>query len=138
MAANTTKCEMFSVAYPGFPVGGVDPLGCVDLRHGHFPAKTHAKTKELGPVEGGVHRLCPLGPPRVLQCKSIGSQVIKIISILHMSANTYDPLSPPPLDKVVHTSVGLYDLGHFCLSIRQTIVHGQPGKIAIKITAHLI
>ena len=41
------------MADPGFPVGGVDPLGGVDLGHGHFLVKMYVKMKELGPVEGG-------------------------------------------------------------------------------------
>ena len=45
----------FTVADPGFPVGGVDPLeGAVDLRCGCFLAKMYAKMKELGPVGGHV------------------------------------------------------------------------------------
>ena len=36
------------VAYPGFPVGE----GGTNIRQGRFSAKTHAKTKELGPVGG--------------------------------------------------------------------------------------
>ena len=42
------------MADPGFPVGGggADPLGGVDLRHGHFSVKTYAKTKELDLVRG--------------------------------------------------------------------------------------
>ena len=35
---------------------GVDPLGGLDLRRGRFSIKMHAKTKELGPVGGGVRR----------------------------------------------------------------------------------
>ena len=50
----------YSVADPGFPVGGVCRAvgggGGADLRCGHFSAKTYAKTKELDPVGGGgVH-----------------------------------------------------------------------------------
>ena len=43
-------------ADPGFPVGGVDPLGGVDLRRGHFSVKMYVKTKELGPIGGGVRQ----------------------------------------------------------------------------------
>ena len=49
-----------AVADPGFPVGGVHPLGgCVDFRRGRFLVKMFAKTKELGPIGGGVHPACP-------------------------------------------------------------------------------
>ena len=42
---------VYSVADPGFPVGGTNPTGGnADVRHGCFSAKTCAKTKELGPV----------------------------------------------------------------------------------------
>ena len=52
-----------SVADPGFPVGGVHPLGGgMDLRRGHFSVKMYAKTKELGPIGGGV-RLARPPPP---------------------------------------------------------------------------
>ena len=45
------------MADPGFPVGGgVDPLGGVDPRHGHFSPKIYVKVKELGPI-GGVDLL---------------------------------------------------------------------------------
>ena len=40
---------MYSVADPGFPVGG----GGMDLRRRHFSPKMFAKMKELGPVGGG-------------------------------------------------------------------------------------
>ena len=44
----------------GFPIGGVDLFGGVDLRRGHFLVKIYGKTKELGPVVGGggVCRAC--------------------------------------------------------------------------------
>ena len=49
---------MMAVADPGFPVGGVDPLGGHGPRHGCLLPKMYAKTKELGPV-GGVCRARP-------------------------------------------------------------------------------
>ena len=54
-----SKSEMESVADPGFPAGGVDPLGECGPLMGHFSVKMYAKIKELGPW--GVHR--PLDPP---------------------------------------------------------------------------
>ena len=58
-----------AVADPGFPVGGVvHPLGGgVDLRCGFFSVKMDAKTKELGPIGGGVRPARPLDPP--MQCQ---------------------------------------------------------------------
>ena len=44
---------------PGFSVGGggVGPFwGGFGLQHGHFSVKMYVKTKELGPVGGGVHQ----------------------------------------------------------------------------------
>ena len=42
--------------------GGRAPIrGDVVLRRGHFPVKMYAKTKELGPIGGGVR---PARPPR--------------------------------------------------------------------------
>ena len=40
--------------------------GGVDLRRGHFSVKMYAKTKELGPIGGGVCRTRPLDPPMIL------------------------------------------------------------------------
>ena len=40
------------MADPGFTVGGVDPLGGVDLRRKNFSVKMYMKMKELGPVAG--------------------------------------------------------------------------------------
>ena len=48
-----------AVADPGFPVGG----GGVDLRRGCFSVKMYAKTKELGPIGGGVRPVRPPDPP---------------------------------------------------------------------------
>ena len=39
---------------PGFPVGGMDPLGGVDLRCECFLMKIYVEEKELGPVVGLV------------------------------------------------------------------------------------
>ena len=50
-----------SVADPGFPVGGMHPLGGgMDLQRGHFLVKMYAKMKELGPIGGRA----PDTPPR--------------------------------------------------------------------------
>ena len=44
-----------TVADPRFPIGGRAPIrGGVDLRHRCFSVKMYAKTKELGPIGGGV------------------------------------------------------------------------------------
>ena len=52
------------MADPGFPVGGVDPLGGMDPRRRHFLAKMYVKMKELDPVGGGdVRPERPLDPP---------------------------------------------------------------------------
>ena len=57
-----------------FPWGGGGwrgPLGAdMDPRHGHFSVKMYVKTKELGPVGGGV---CPARPPQIRQWAVIGS-----------------------------------------------------------------
>ena len=57
----------YSVADPGFPVGGhgpirgvCGPIGGVDPQCGHLLAKMNGKTKELGPMGGHV----PDTPPR--------------------------------------------------------------------------
>ena len=48
------------MADPGFPVGGRAPVrGAMDLRCRHFLVKMYAKTKELGPIGGGMHLACP-------------------------------------------------------------------------------
>ena len=49
------------MADPGFPVGGgrAPVRGGVDLRRGHSLVKMYAKTKELGPMGGGVRRARP-------------------------------------------------------------------------------
>ena len=46
------------MADPGFPVGGMDPLGGVDPQRRCFSAKMYVKTKELDPA-GGVHLHAP-------------------------------------------------------------------------------
>ena len=51
------------MADPGFPVGDIDPLGGVNLQHERFMVKMYVKTKELGPVGGGVSWAHPLDPP---------------------------------------------------------------------------
>ena len=56
-----------SVADPGFPIGGVHPLGGVmDLRHGHFLVKMYVKMKELGPIGGACAGHAPLDPPMTM------------------------------------------------------------------------
>ena len=39
-----------SVADPGFPLGGMDLFGGVDLQCRHFLVKMYVKMKELGPI----------------------------------------------------------------------------------------
>ena len=61
--------RMYSVADPGFPVGGgVDLIrGAVDPRGSYVSKILHVKTKESGPVGGGARRARPpLDPPMVL------------------------------------------------------------------------
>ena len=63
-----------AVADPGFPVGGACTYwGGVGLQHGHFSVKMYAKTKELGPIGGGVRpaRPPPLDPPMKWYCQKI-------------------------------------------------------------------
>ena len=58
------KLLSFTVADPGFPVGGHAPIrGGVDLRRGHFLVKMYAKMKELGPIGGVCRTRPPLDPP---------------------------------------------------------------------------
>ena len=54
-----------AVADPAFPIGGHAPVsGGMDLRRRHFLVKMYAKTKELGPIMGGVRPARPpLDPP---------------------------------------------------------------------------
>ena len=60
-------------ADPGFPVGGGGGAptlvgGGANLRHRHFLVKTYVKTKEFGPVSGGMHRkLLYVDPPLVTE-----------------------------------------------------------------------
>ena len=64
----TTRIDLrllqYSVADPGFPVGGgVDLVrGAVDPRGGYVLKILHVKTKESGPIGGGARRARP--PPR--------------------------------------------------------------------------
>ena len=57
---NESVAFTFAVADRGFPVGGGDPLGAVDLRRGHFSAKVFAKMKELDIVARGYALARPL------------------------------------------------------------------------------
>ena len=70
-----------AVADPGFPIGGVHPLGgAVDFRHGHFLVKMYAKTKELGPIGGGVRPARPLDPPMIRIVTTLYVDVAYILS----------------------------------------------------------
>ena len=62
IAIQHIQCIGYSaVADPGFPVGGMYPLGgVVDIRCVHFSPKMCAKMKEVGPIAR------PLDPP--MQC----------------------------------------------------------------------
>ena len=64
----------------GFPIGGVDLFGGVDLQRGHFLVKIYEKTKELGPVVGGA---CAGHAPLDRPMKSIQIQVQKIELLFH-------------------------------------------------------
>ena len=49
-----------AVADPGFPIGGgVDVVGGVYSQGGYILESLYVKTKESGPVRGGVHPACP-------------------------------------------------------------------------------
>ena len=62
------------MANPGFPIGGRAPVrGGMDLQHGHFLVKMYAKTKELGPIGGGVHLA---RPPRSANAKEAKTKAI--------------------------------------------------------------
>ena len=54
------KQVWYTVADPGFPVGGVcTRWGGMDLRCGYFLVKMYAKMKELGPIGGACARHAP-------------------------------------------------------------------------------
>ena len=54
------KTTYYPVADPGFPVGGVDFVGGgVDSRGGYISKNLYVKTKESGPLGGGVRRARP-------------------------------------------------------------------------------
>ena len=54
-----SNCDPFSVADPGFPVGGRGPRrGGMDSRGSYVSQILYVKMKESGPL-GGVHRACP-------------------------------------------------------------------------------
>ena len=65
---------------PGFPVGGVHPLGEVwtsDM--GIFLLKMYVKTKELGLIGGGMRPACPLDPPMlIVQIRTSGSNMCRV------------------------------------------------------------
>ena len=67
---------------PGFSVGGAWTHfgGGFGLQHGHFSVKMYAKTKELGPVGGGVRRHAPLDPP-MTHVIEIYSLIIKLLKL---------------------------------------------------------
>ena len=79
MKQHGTDSSSPPVADPGFPIGGVDPLGGgVDPQRGHFLVKM----KELGPMGGGMHLACsPLDPPMATLC------VLHLMIIEHNSNN---------------------------------------------------
>ena len=80
----------------GFPVGGCAPVGGgggVDLRCGNFSVKMYAKTKELGPIGGGVCPACP--PPRSANGISIVvSDRIRFLSMVHKIPNINNLFGP--------------------------------------------
>ena len=45
--------------------------GGVDLRRWHFSVKMYAKTKEFGPIGGGMH---PVRPRQIRQCYSMDTE----------------------------------------------------------------
>ena len=56
-----SNCISITVADPGFPVGGRGPhRGDVDSRGGYISKILYVKTKESGPLGGGVCRALPL------------------------------------------------------------------------------
>ena len=63
-ASASSSPEAFAVADPEFPVGGVNPLGGMELRCRCFLMKMGAKMKELGPV-GGMCWAHPLDLPMI-------------------------------------------------------------------------
>ena len=79
----------FSVADPGFPVGGgANPLGGANLQSVHFSAKTYAKTKEMDPVGGGhVPAVPPLDPPIILHNFSLAA--VKLAETFQTGKNSY-------------------------------------------------
>ena len=74
MSNNVTNNKIFlsninnkAVVDPGFPVGGVDPLGGMDLQCWCFLVKIYAKMKELGPI-GGCAPGMPLRSANAKEC----------------------------------------------------------------------
>ena len=50
-----TNLDRYSVADPGFPVGGaVDLIGVIDSRCGYISKILYVKTKESGPFGGAA------------------------------------------------------------------------------------
>ena len=65
-----------AVADPGFPVEGAPTRWRgANLRHEHFSAKTHAKTKELDPVGGGA--------PWIRHCVVLKLALVIMVKICH-------------------------------------------------------
>ena len=70
--------RIYSVADPGFPVGGVLTCwGGANLRRIHFLAKTYVKMKEIDPVGGGAPRYPPPGSANDITTVGFSS-VVKI------------------------------------------------------------
>ena len=62
----TSLQSIFTVADPGFPVGGAPTRwGGANLRRIHFSAKMYVKTKEIDPVGGARAAAPPLDPPMI-------------------------------------------------------------------------
>ena len=99
-----------AVADPGFPVGGG---GGVDLQRGHFLVKMYAKTKELGPIGGGVRRA---RPPRsanaLLSEKHLPVHWIKIHEAINICADIF----------LNSTSPQISPSGKICRNVPSTII----------------
>ena len=75
------KLMPITVADPGFPMGGgVDLVrGAVDPRGGYVSKILHVKTKESGPVGGGVRRARPpLDPPMHYQQVKFNTYIFNV------------------------------------------------------------
>ena len=76
---------LYSVADPGFPVGGgADPLGGgggTDLRCVHFSAKTYVKMKEMDPVG----ERAPAAPPG--SANAIAVHVLRKYPVIYLECS---------------------------------------------------